>query len=741
VSNSPRPGQLPPDQWELATSPEGPWQRASVPGNWYLDGIDGPETVWYRTSIDVPSDWGRGPLEVHVGAADYRATVLWDGDEVGVHTGGFAPFTVEVPGGSGTHELVIRVDCPTDEFGTVWPHSKTTVRGVMGHHDARPGGWSERGQERSTGGIWGAVSVTPRPDWAMRAVRCVTEVRGADADLAVVAVVDHHADEPAWVRVRVTLVEDAGSGDGTSSADTERYHLWADTFLEPGRHEVTVSGALAAPRLWWTWDQGEPHRYLMRTEVVVVDDGPSGDPSAGRIVATDERHIGVRTVEVGADWVWRLNGRPVFVRGMNYIGEQWLSALDADRASGDVALAVGANLNTIRVHAHVTVPAFYDACDAAGVLVWQDLPMQWGYADSAETYRVTKQMVAELVDLHGWRPSIAYWCAHNESPWNEPWMADEAGRFVPDQNQRLDHELADLFHRLDPSRPVIANSGAGDGHTYPGWYWGTWRVASEIPGGAFVTEYGAQAVPDLETLRTYLPDPASHEDWAFHGFQHHENSKHVGVNVFTNSVTEIIAATQRYQARLLQFSTEHYRRRKRERVQGVIPFMLVDPWPCVSWSVLDHLRRPKLGYHALARAMQPVLPSIEAATDSYPGDEPFEPDPCVFGVWWINDRHESYPEATLGWRLVDADGRRLDGDERRVDVFADGARRVMQAGPFDLSPGEYAIESRLDDAAGRTLGTNRWEFSVTEAPEWPAARDAEARDEHVERSEQQGAVT
>jgi beta-mannosidase len=551
--------------------------------------------------------------------------------------------------------------------------------------------------------------VRPQPEWALRAVRFATEVRGADADLRVAAVVDHHGPESAWVRLRLVLTEDDGAG-------VERYHLWTDTFVDPGSHTIEVTGPLAAPRLWWTWDQGAPHRYRLRTEVLVVDDGPAGDAGSGRLVAYDARLVGARTVEVGADWEWRLNGRPVFVRGMNYIGEQWLSSLDADRAAADVALAVDAHLNTLRVHAHVTVPAFYDACDAAGVMVWQDLPMQWGYADSAETYRVARRMVAELVDLHGWRPSVAHWCAHNESPWNEPWMADEAGAFVPDQNQRLDHELADLFRRLDPSRPVIANSGAGDGHTYPGWYWGTWRVASEIPGGAFVTEYGAQALPDLETLRTFLPEQPTLEDWSYHGFQHHEISTHVGVTLLTHSVEEIIAATQHYQARLLQFATEHYRRRKRERVQGIMPFMLVDPWPCTSWSVVDHLRTPKAGYHAIARAMQPVLPSIEAADDTFPGPNPLAPEPAVFGIWWINDLHRSFRDAELSWRLVDASENELDSGAAVVQVLADAARRVLQAGPFELPPGSYAIESRIATATGEVLGTNRWAFTITPAP-------------------------
>jgi len=685
------------DGWELSPDPAGPWRPASVPGNWYLDGIDGPETVWYRRTVSVPGEWAGRDVRVRIDGADYRATVSWDGVVVGSHTGGFAPFAFDVSSEPGDHQLGIRVDCPTDVFGEVWPHTKTTIRGVMGHHDARPGGWSERGQERSSGGIWAGVALTSHERCSIEAIRHATTLRGPDADFEMVVVVELSGVEPVWATVRGQLTSEVGTG----SVD---FQLWTETWLEPGRNEVTISGSLATPRLWWTWDQGDPHRYELTTTVEYSD----------HVVATERRLIGIRQIEVGDDWIWRLNGRPTFIRGMNYIGAQWLSELTPELATTDVGLAVEANLNTIRVHAHVTVPAFYDACDEAGVLVWQDLPMQWGYADSAETYRVTRQMVHELVDLHGWRPSIAYWCAHNEAPWNEPWMAAEAGRFVPDQNQRLDHELAELFRRLDPSRPALANSGAGDGHTYPGWYWGEWDAASEIPGGAFVTEYGAQAVPDLETVRTYLGEDATAADWEFHGFQHHEIHKNVGVNFFANTVEEIIEATQRYQARQLQFATEHYRRRKRERVQGVIPFMLVDPWPCVSWSVLDHLRRPKLGYHALARAMQPVLPSIEAADDSYPGDDPFEPELPVFGIWWINDLHRAFRDATLSWRLLDEVGAVLSSETRTVQVLVDAARRVLQAGPFELAPGRYAIESAIADRDGTTLGINRWDFSVTQ---------------------------
>ena len=45
-----------------------------------------------------------------------------------------------------------------------------------------------------------------------------------------------------------------------------------------------------------------------------------------------------------------------------------------------VQLALDANLDLLRLHAHVSRPELYDAADAAGLLVWQDFPLQWGYA-------------------------------------------------------------------------------------------------------------------------------------------------------------------------------------------------------------------------------------------------------------------------------------------------------------------------------------------------------------------------
>jgi len=89
-----------------------------------------------------------------------------------------------------------------------------------------------------------------------------------------------------------------------------------------------------------------------------------------------------------------------------------LAAATREELRHDVGLAAEANLDLLRLHAHVSRPELYDAADEAGLLLWQDFPLQWGYARGIRRQAV--HQAREMVDLLGHHPSIALWCAHNE---------------------------------------------------------------------------------------------------------------------------------------------------------------------------------------------------------------------------------------------------------------------------------------------------------------------------------------
>jgi hypothetical protein len=178
-----------------------------------------------------------------------------------------------------------------------------------------------------------------------------------------------------------------------------------------------------------------------------------------------------------------------------------------------------AGLDLIRVHGHITRPEVYEAADELGMLIWQDLPLQWGYARSVG--KQAARQAAEAVDLLGHHPSVAIWCGHNEpltldvrpgEPVASKRTAIElvSGQELPSWNRSiLDARIKRTLERADGTRPVIAHSGIAphlpqldgtDSHLYFGWYHGEER---DLPAFAaawprmvrFVSEFGAQAVP------------------------------------------------------------------------------------------------------------------------------------------------------------------------------------------------------------------------------------------------------
>ena len=82
-----------------------------------------------------------------------------------------------------------------------------------------------------------------------------------------------------------------------------------------------------------------------------------------------------------------------------------------EELAADIALAKDANLDLVRVHGHISRHELYDAADEAGMVVWQDFPLQWSYARSIR--KQAQRQAREAVDLLGHHPSVAIWCDHN----------------------------------------------------------------------------------------------------------------------------------------------------------------------------------------------------------------------------------------------------------------------------------------------------------------------------------------
>ncbi len=175
-----------------------------------------------------------------------------------------------------------------------------------------------------------------------------------------------------------------------------------DLTLAAGDNTLSLTVEVDHPPRWWPWRLGAQPQCDV--EVVVEVDGV---PSDDRRLRTAFREVRFKS------WQLTVNGERMFPMGSNHGPTRMaLAEATAPELIRDVQLAVDANLDLLRIHAHVTRLELYDAADAAGLLLWQDLPLQWGYARG--TRKEAVRQAREMVDLLGHHPSIAMWCAHNE---------------------------------------------------------------------------------------------------------------------------------------------------------------------------------------------------------------------------------------------------------------------------------------------------------------------------------------
>ncbi|MCK4299284.1 MAG: beta-galactosidase, partial [Planctomycetes bacterium] len=462
--------------------------------------------------------------------------------------------------------------------------------------------------------------------------------------------------------------------------------------LTMGTQEIAVVQRVEEPALWWPWDQGDQPLYS--AEVTLVVDG--------QVVDVARERFGIRQIEINDDWEFRINGRRFFPRGTNIIPTQWLSEYDAEMIGADVKLLRGANVNFIRVHAHVNRDELYTACDEAGILVWQDFALQWSYEESDDLYQRAAGQLSDMIDWLYNHPSIVVWCCHNEPSVNR---------------HTLDPLLAQVAREADSTRHVDIASDFHY-HPYPGWYVGHYTEFCQLPRAPFVSEFGAQALPDVETLRQmFTPGelwPPDWDKWAWRDFQYDQTFNVAGVEM-GESIEEFVANSQAYQSRLLQYAIEHYRAAKYAPITGLFQFMFVECWPSITWAVVDYYRQPKEGYYALQAAMQPILPSIAASRPAR-----LERNRWVYAqaadfqaaLWVVNDTLDEYPEAQLRWCIEEDGGEPVRDGVASVNIPSDGVRWAAALGDLDLAPGAYHLRVELLDAQGRELGRNEFTFAI-----------------------------
>jgi beta-mannosidase len=671
--------------WELAWSekgegpPQSGWRTVKVPGTAHVQWLEPAKIYtreaewisakewWYRKTFTPPARFAGQRLRLQFDAADYYADLWLNGTLLGRHEGYMDPFAFDVADhvrAGDTNQLLVRVWTPVHYY---WKHRPYTVKGSYGGVDQKPDDITALGITRS-------VRLVASGSVVIQDV--AVDTRLTDAGGATVAVdVEANGEAEGGCFWEATL-------SPRNFTSNEHYRVRLPATAHSARLVIPVEH----PQLWWTWDHGRPNLYTLDVRLVDAD---------GKVLDAQSLAVGIREIEkVG--WVFYLNRKRLFIRGTNYYYHLYMSEMDRAAYDRDLKLMLQMNVNMVRLHCHFSNREFYDLADEQGVLIWQDFLEAWYPHDRAFALRAAS-LYDPLIRYARNHPCVALWTTSDEEDL--------------ENYREITKHLAPRPALLDPQgRPVVRSTARyGDAHVYEGWYEGTiWAYAKMTQ--AFVSELGATALPNYETLIKFMPDQwpiRDHADeWTWRRLQIPEALRAWG-DPGDKTLKEYIPQTQAYVARLFQLALERSRRLKYAPAGGILHFHAIDIWPSITMAAIDFDRVPTKVFHTVRRSFAPVGALFEYDRDRWPSGSEF-----ACGLWAVNDRWQAVPNTRVRWRIVDPTGTRQASGEWRLSLPEDSVQRLGDVKWTTGAAGAYELRAEVVGEDGQPFSENIFEFSV-----------------------------
>jgi beta-mannosidase len=493
------------------------------------------------------------------------------------------------------------------------------------------------------------------------------------------------------------------------------------TESEPGHFTGTLALPGVAP--WWPHTHGTPHRHPVSVEI----DGTTID--LGR--------TGFRALSLARPFAEGLalaiNGVPIFCRGANWTPSD-LVGLGTEDCAALVDLAREAGMNMLRVSGTTLYPspAFYDLCDAAGILVWQDLMLaNFDYPhDAADFAAALAREVTGLLERTQLSPSLAVLCGGSEV-WQQAAMLGAprtvwADAFCTDT-------LPELVARTRPDLVVVPNSPSGGdlpfspraGCTH---YYGVGAYRRPLEDArraevGFASECLAFAnLPEPARLGPMRPaDPLwtrgiprdRGADWDFEQVRDHYVGLLYGVDpatLRTDDPERYLELGRAAVAEVMEATFAEWRRARSPTAGGLVWF-LRDLGPGTGWGVIDWNQAPKSGWYALKRAFRPVQVTLS--------------DEGLSGLYLhVHNETAEVLDLSLGLTFADRTGKVAARAERGISIDPRASLTLTSAemlGRFFDATDSYRFGPRIHDVAHARL-TDAGGAVVAESFHFPGTR-------------------
>ena len=388
------------------------WRVVDLPHDWSIEGTykqtgNGTDWQsgflpagigWYRKTFDRPGEWTGKKVRIQFDGIYLNSEVWINGHSLGKRPNGYLGFTYDLTPflKPGKNVVAVKVD-----------HSKPLS-----------GRWyTGSGIYRNVKLLLSDLTHIPYSGVWFRCTRA-TETK---ADYAVE--VEVASDKETAVQVHILLADRSGKVVDKKVQDVQVGHSGI----------CRVEGSIRAPQLW---SPDHPAVYTLTCRLVQED----------KVLDEDRQLVGFRSLEFNATTGCNLNGTNLKIKGVcdhhtaGAVGAAVPEALLYYR----LKLLKEMGCNAIRTAHNPFSPEFYTICDTLGLLVLNEGLDGWNvpkakddYGNYFEEWWKTDLMAFIKRDRN--HPSVFMWSIGNEVPKSDP---------------DIQKQLVDLFHSLDPDRPV-----------------------------------------------------------------------------------------------------------------------------------------------------------------------------------------------------------------------------------------------------------------------------------------------
>ena len=738
--------------WTFREAGKGGWRAARVPGSVHTDLlaaglIEDPfyrdnerklqwvgKTDWeYRTAFDAPASLlARRHVELVFEGLDTYAEVFLNERPVLSADNMFRTWRVDAKAAlrPGRNTLRVLFRSPINEvlprmkaLGYELPAANDQGEKTSPHTRKAPYhyGW-DWGPRFVTSGVWRPVTLEA---W--------DEARLSDLHV----VQNHLTAEAAQLTARVEVTADGGADAVLVVEDPQDRRVSArqTVKLSAGLNRFALKLTVPDPQLWWPAGLGAQRLYTLRARLLAGGRGKVSDELSTR--------TGLRTVELrqrpdqaGKSFMFVVNGVPVFAKGANWVpADSFPARVTRERYRQLLESARDANMNMLRVWGggYYEADDFYELCDELGLLVWQDFMFACSmYPGDEKFLEGVRAEAADNVRRLRNHPSVALWCGNNEveTAWHHwGWKQRLPAKLWDDYKKLFHGVLPEVVAEHDPGRSYWPSSPSSDleedadsqrmGDVH---YWEVWHASKpfseyERQRPRFMSEYGFQSFPSIETVGAYTV-PADHDiaSPVMLAHQKHPRGNQLIREYMLREYREpkdfesFLYVSQVLQAEGIRVGAEHLRRIMPHNM-GSLYWQLNDCWPVASWSSVDYFGRWKALQHYARRFYGPLLVSPRREGDR-------------LELHVVSDRPDPTP-ARLVATLLDFEGRTLSTVEKALTVAPLRGHSYLSLPAAELLKGrdERAVFLLAElSAGGRVVSRNTHFFRPFKELSLPAPR-------------------